>query len=58
MTGQSRGAEHPFGTLKCRASYRHFLVRGIRITVHLSALARVKRVNRNEAEGLRSRAHT
>ncbi|HEY6255382.1 MAG TPA: transposase [Xanthobacteraceae bacterium] len=25
-----RGAivEHPFGTLKCRAGYRHFLVRG------------------------------
>ena len=22
-------AEHPFGTLKCRAGYRHFLVRGI-----------------------------
>ena len=21
-------AEHPFGTLKCRAGYRHFLVRG------------------------------
>ena len=20
--------EHPFGTLKCRAGYRHFLVRG------------------------------
>ena len=23
-------AEHPFGTLKCRAGYRHFLVRGFR----------------------------
>src|SRR3974377_2624561 len=22
-------AEHPFGTLKCRAGYRHFLVRGV-----------------------------
>ena len=22
-------AEHPFGTLKCRAGYRHFLVRGL-----------------------------
>ena len=21
-------AEHPFGTIKCRAGYRHFLVRG------------------------------
>jgi hypothetical protein len=20
--------EHPFGTIKCRAGYRHFLVRG------------------------------
>lgn len=22
-------AEHPFGTLKCRTGYRHFLVRGL-----------------------------
>ena len=22
-------AEHPFGTLKCRAGYRHFLLRGL-----------------------------
>jgi hypothetical protein len=22
-------AEHPFGTLKCRAGYRHFLMRGL-----------------------------
>jgi hypothetical protein len=24
-----RNSEHPFGTLKCRAGYRHFLVRGL-----------------------------
>ena len=28
MTKRKALAEHPFGTLKCRAGYRHFLVRG------------------------------
>jgi len=28
MRRRSGLAEHPFGTLKCRASYRHFLLRG------------------------------
>ena len=28
MRKRSALAEHPFGTLKCRAGYRHFLVRG------------------------------
>lgn len=28
MRRRSGMAEHPFGTLKCRAGYRHFLVRG------------------------------
>jgi transposase len=28
MRRRSSLAEHPFGTLKCRAGYRHFLVRG------------------------------
>ena len=28
MRRRSGLAEHPFGTLKCRAGYRHFLVRG------------------------------
>jgi transposase len=28
MRNRSALAEHPFGTLKCRAGYRHFLVRG------------------------------
>jgi transposase len=28
MRSRSALAEHPFGTLKCRAGYRHFLVRG------------------------------
>ena len=28
MRRRSQLAEHPFGTLKCRAGYRHFLVRG------------------------------
>ena len=28
MRRRSALAEHPFGTLKCRAGYRHFLVRG------------------------------
>jgi transposase len=28
MRQRARLAEHPFGTLKCRAGYRHFLVRG------------------------------
>jgi transposase len=28
MRRRSELAEHPFGTLKCRAGYRHFLVRG------------------------------
>jgi hypothetical protein len=35
-------AEHPFGTLKCRAGYRHFLVRGfdkVRGEFSLMALA-------------------
>ncbi|NVO14234.1 MAG: transposase, partial [Rhodoplanes sp.] len=30
MRRRSALAEHPFGTLKCRAGYRHFLVRGFR----------------------------
>lgn len=30
MRRRSGLAEHPFGTLKCRAGYRHFLVRGFR----------------------------
>ena len=29
MRGRKALAEHPFGTLKCRAGYRHFLVRGL-----------------------------
>ena len=29
MRRRSGLAEHPFGTLKCRAGYRHFLVRGL-----------------------------
>ncbi|WP_040619139.1 transposase, partial [Rhodovulum sp. PH10] len=29
MRRRSALAEHPFGTLKCRAGYRHFLVRGL-----------------------------
>jgi len=29
MRHRSALAEHPFGTLKCRAGYRHFLVRGL-----------------------------
>ena len=28
MRRRSALVEHPFGTLKCRAGYRHFLVRG------------------------------
>ena len=28
MRRRSGLVEHPFGTLKCRAGYRHFLVRG------------------------------
>jgi len=28
MRHRAELAEHPFGTLKCRAGYRHFLVRG------------------------------
>ena len=28
MRSRAELAEHPFGTLKCRAGYRHFLVRG------------------------------
>ena len=28
MRRRSAIVEHPFGTLKCRAGYRHFLVRG------------------------------
>src|SRR5260370_17425752 len=28
MRRRSATVEHPFGTLKCRAGYRHFLVRG------------------------------
>jgi Transposase DDE domain len=28
MRRRSGIVEHPFGTLKCRAGYRHFLVRG------------------------------
>ncbi|MDE5447338.1 IS1182 family transposase [Bradyrhizobium sp. CSA207] len=28
MSRRAQLAEHPFGTLKCRAGYRHFLVRG------------------------------
>ena len=28
MSRRAALAEHPFGTLKCRAGYRHFLVRG------------------------------
>jgi len=28
MRRRSTVVEHPFGTLKCRAGYRHFLVRG------------------------------
>jgi hypothetical protein len=28
MRRRSALAEHPFGTLKCRAGYRHFLLRG------------------------------
>ena len=28
MRRRSALAKHPFGTLKCRAGYRHFLVRG------------------------------
>ena len=28
MRRRAELAEHPFGTLKCRAGYRHFLVRG------------------------------
>ncbi len=28
MHRRSGMVEHPFGTLKCRAGYRHFLVRG------------------------------
>ena len=28
MRRRSGIVEHPFGTLKCRADYRHFLVRG------------------------------
>ena len=30
MRRRSALAEHPFGTLKCRAGYRHFLVRGFK----------------------------
>src|SRR5262245_35106386 len=29
MRRRSSLVEHPFGTLKCRAGYRHFLVRGL-----------------------------
>jgi transposase len=29
MCRRAELAEHPFGTLKCRAGYRHFLVRGL-----------------------------
>src|SRR5260370_14701900 len=29
MRRRSAIVEHPFGTLKCRAGYRHFLVRGV-----------------------------
>lgn len=29
MRRRSGIVEHPFGTLKCRAGYRHFLVRGL-----------------------------
>lgn len=29
MRHRAELAEHPFGTLKCRAGYRHFLVRGL-----------------------------
>ena len=29
MRRRSAIVEHPFGTLKCRAGYRHFLVRGL-----------------------------
>ena len=29
MRRRAELAEHPFGTLKCRAGYRHFLVRGL-----------------------------
>jgi transposase len=33
-------AEHPFGTLKCRAGYRHFLVRGLnKVRGELSLMA-------------------
>jgi hypothetical protein len=28
MRHRSAIVEHPFGTLKCRAGYQHFLVRG------------------------------
>ena len=28
MRRRAELAEHPFGTLKCRAGYRHFLLRG------------------------------
>ena len=30
MRRRSAIVEHPFGTLKCRAGYQHFLVRGFR----------------------------
>ena len=29
MRRRSAIVEHPFGTLKCRAGYRHFLLRGL-----------------------------
>jgi len=29
MRRRAELAEHPFGTLKCRAGYRHFLLRGL-----------------------------
>ena len=29
MRRRSGIVEHPFGTIKCRAGYRHFLVRGL-----------------------------
>jgi hypothetical protein len=32
MRRRAELAEHPFGTLKCRAGYRHFLVRGFKGT--------------------------
>jgi len=30
MSRRSALVEHPFGTIKCRAGYRHFLVRGFK----------------------------